>query len=67
MSCAEEAAAGSEDDSDFEESPVEVETGQVETWIASTPYQQASRLLIAVNKSLDGLEDGLVRHAEVLY
>lgn len=64
---------GADIEIDLEEEP-DSEQGHIETWkegidnrIGKSAFQQASRLLEAVNKTLDGLEDGLVKHAEVLF
>ncbi|XP_024386231.1 uncharacterized protein [Physcomitrium patens] len=61
---------GADIEIDLEEEP-DSEQGHIETWkegidnrIGKSAFQQASRLLEAVNKTLDGLEDGLVKHAE---
>lgn len=56
----------SEEESDSEQAHVEAWKDQVETRIG-TSYQHASQLLEAVNRTLDGLEDGLVKHAEVIF
>nr|XP_024389458.1 coiled-coil domain-containing protein 39-like isoform X2 [Physcomitrium patens] len=55
-----------EEESDPGQTHVEVGKGQVETRIGVPAYQQASELLASVNKTLDGLEDDLIKHAEEL-
>jgi len=55
-----------EEESDSEKTHVEAWKAQVETRIG-TSYQHASQLLEAVTRTLDGLEDGLVKHAEVIF
>lgn len=60
----EENEIESEGESESEQGHVEAWKAQVETRIG-TSYQHASQLLEAVNRTLDGLEDGLVKHAEV--
>lgn len=48
-----------------EQPHVEVWKEQVENRIGASAFQHASQLLEAVTRTLDGLEDGLVKHAEV--
>lgn len=56
----------SEEESDVAQAQVEAWKEQVETRIGAS-YQHASQLLEAVNRTLDGLENGLVKHAEVIF
>lgn len=56
----------SKGESDSEQARVEVWKEQIESRIGSSAFQQASQLLESVTRTLDGLEDGLVKHAEEL-
>uniref|UniRef100_A0A7I4E5M3 Uncharacterized protein n=1 Tax=Physcomitrium patens TaxID=3218 RepID=A0A7I4E5M3_PHYPA len=55
-----------EEETDSDQAYIEVGKEQSETRIGASAYQQASKLLEAVNKTLDGLEDDLFKHAEEL-
>lgn len=55
----------SKDEPDSEQARVEGWKEQIESRIGVSAFQQASQLLEAVTRTLDGLEDGLVKHAEV--
>ena len=57
----------SKGESDSEQARVEVWKEQIESRIGSSAFQQASQLLESVTRTLDGLEDGLVKHAEVFW
>ena len=50
---------------EFEQAHVEGWKEQIESRIGGSAFQHASQLLEAVTRTLDGLEDGLVKHAEV--
>lgn len=56
-----------EEETDSDQAYIEVGKEQSETRIGASAYQQASKLLEAVNKTLDGLEDDLFKHAEVFF
>ncbi|KAG0562626.1 hypothetical protein KC19_9G160700 [Ceratodon purpureus] len=51
---------------EFEQAHVEGWKEQIESRIGGSAFQHASQLLEAVTRTLDGLEDGLVKHAEEL-
>lgn len=54
-----------EEDLNGEQVHLEIQTKPEEARLATSPYQHANNLLQEVNRSLDGLESGLFRHAEV--
>ena len=56
----------STDESDSKQVDVEVWKEQIDNRIGVSAFQHASQLLEAVTRTLDGLEDGLVKHAEVV-